>query len=124
MWKSVFGRHVATRTFAQSPVHDANFHPFAGTACSVSRDPAANVLPHFGVQVTVPLPVLPSTTGTRVGPNVAVTETAPPSVTLQSALPVQAPVQPTNRLPREACATSAVSMPPSHCVVHDVVQLT
>src|SRR5947209_7568348 len=110
------------RTFAQSPVHAANFQPFAGTARSVSRAPPANVLPQRGTHVMVPFPVFPSATGTRTGPKVADTATGLLRVSEHDAWPVHAPPQPTNRRPAAGSSVSAVWLPPSHCVVHDDAQ--
>ena len=76
------------------------------------------------MHVIVPFPVFPSATGTRTGPNVADTATGAPSVTEHVSLPVQAPVQPTKRLPAAGSAVSAALEPWSHSVVHETVQST
>ena len=89
----------------------ANFQPLAGTACSVSRVPAANRFEQLGVQATRPLPLVETTTGIVAGPKTAVTAAGLLRSTTQSALPVQVPVQWMNREVGRRVAASVTVVP-------------
>jgi hypothetical protein len=87
----------------QRPLQPANVEPAVGVAVRVSWVPGVTVsaqsLPHAIpgcelVTVPVPEPVFVTESATGAGLNVAVTEVAALTVTVQAAVPVQAPLQP------------------------------
>jgi hypothetical protein len=105
----------------QAPPQPVNIEPAAGVAVSVTPVPLAYAsvqsVPHSmpaGALRTVPLPAPARLTVRLTGasPNVAVTVAAAVIVTVQPAVPVQAPLQPVNVEPAAGAAASATTVPP------------
>ena len=116
------------------PVQPANVEPFAADAVSVTAVPLAKFAEHVvgqlipaGALVTVPVPVPTSLTVSAklfVVLNVAVTVTAPLTVTTQVPGPLQPPpLQPANVEPEFAVALSVTDWPLVKPAVHVLGQL-
>jgi hypothetical protein len=95
----------------QAPLHARSFHPFADFAVNLTGENEANDAEQRGRQLipalevrTVPLPAIETLRRNVAGAKNADTWAPDATVTLQPALPLQAPAQRTSRIPAAGVA--------------------
>ena len=101
-----------------APLHERSFHPFAGFAVSFSGVNEANDAEQRGRQLIpalelriVPLPAIETASRNVAGAKSADTWAPAVTVTLQPALPLQAPPQRTSRIPAAGVAVRSRACP-------------
>jgi hypothetical protein len=111
-----------------APSHRVSTQPFAGVARSVTVDPAGSDALHVvpqaipaGVLVTVPRPLVETTSGTAAGPSTNRADTTRGALIVTAhvlPVPVQAPVQPAKTQPPAGVAVNVTSVPTRKLALH------